>query len=232
MRAKVPDQEGYVDRDGVKLHYEIYGDGPDTIVFVPAWSIAHARIYKAQLPYFSERFRCVTYDGRGNGKSDRPDDVAAYSLNNFAADALAVMDATGTDKAILVGLSFGGLLTCILAAYHPERVNAAVLAGTRGDHRARLPLYDDRPFPGQIGQLRRVEQIQPGLLVCELSRFCGSLRAADLFRSSLHQANRGRCRLGERYHGSCAGQDRRGRAPFRRSSTSARPCIARYVVRC
>ena len=42
------------------------------MVFVPPWSIVHSRVYKAQLPYFSERFRCVTYDGRGNGKSDRP----------------------------------------------------------------------------------------------------------------------------------------------------------------
>ena len=130
MRARMPDQEGYVDRDGVKLHYEISGHGPDTIVFVPAWSIVHSRLYKAQVPYFSERFRCVTYDGRGNGKSDRPEEVAAYSLDNYAADVLAVMDATGADKAILVGASFGGLLACIVAAYHPERVKAAVLVGT------------------------------------------------------------------------------------------------------
>jgi pimeloyl-ACP methyl ester carboxylesterase/predicted glycosyltransferase len=130
MRAKLPAREGFVDRDGVKLHYEIYGDGPETIVFLPPWSIVHARVYKAQLPHFSERFRCVTYDGRGNGKSDRPEDVAAYSISNFAADVLAVMDATGTDKAIVAGLSFGAMLTCIIAAYHPERVKAAILAGT------------------------------------------------------------------------------------------------------
>jgi pimeloyl-ACP methyl ester carboxylesterase/predicted glycosyltransferase len=130
MRAKMPDKEGRVDRGGVKLHYEIYGDGRPTIVFIPPWSIVHARCYKAQLPYFSERFRCVTYDGRGNGKSDRPEDVAAYSLSNYAADTLAVMDATGTDSAILVGLSYGGMLASIVAAYHPDRVKAMVLAGT------------------------------------------------------------------------------------------------------
>ena len=134
MRARMPDKEGLVDRDGVKLHYEVCGDGPDTIVFVPAWSIVHSRIYKAQVPYFSERFRCVTYDGRGNGKSDRPEDVAAYSLDNYAADVLAVMDATGTDKAIIVGVSFGGLLSCIVAAYHPERVRAAILAKRESKH--------------------------------------------------------------------------------------------------
>src|SRR5262249_29148888 len=130
MRAKLPVEEGIVERDGVKLHYEVYGQGAETIVFVPPWSIVHSRIYKAQLPYFSERFRCITYDGRGNGKSDRPDDVAAYSLDNYVADALAVMDATRAGSAVLVGLSFGGMVACVLAAHHAERVKAAILAGT------------------------------------------------------------------------------------------------------
>lgn len=130
MRAKLPTREGFAERDGVKIHFEVYGDGPETIVFLPPWSIVHSRAYKAQLAYFSERFRCVTYDPRGNGRSDRPDDVAAYSLDNFVADALMVMDATNTAKAIVVGLSFSGLLTCILAAYHSERVKAAIVTGT------------------------------------------------------------------------------------------------------
>jgi pimeloyl-ACP methyl ester carboxylesterase/predicted glycosyltransferase len=130
MRAKFPSKDGFVQRDGVKVHYEVYGDGPETMVFLPPWSIVHSRVYKAQLPYFSERFRCVAFDGRGNGKSDRPADVAAYSLDNYVADALAVMDAAQAGKAILVGLSLGGLHASVLAAYHPERVKAAILVGT------------------------------------------------------------------------------------------------------
>ena len=66
----------------------------------------------------------------GKGRSDRPVDVAAYSLENYVADALAVMDATETGQAILVGLSFGGMLACVLAAHHPERVKAAIVVGT------------------------------------------------------------------------------------------------------
>jgi pimeloyl-ACP methyl ester carboxylesterase/predicted glycosyltransferase len=130
MRAKLPSETGFVDRDGVKIYYEIYGDGPETMLFVPAWSIVHSRVYKAQLPYFSERFRCITYDGRGSGKSDRPEDMAAYALDHYVADALAVMDATDAGKAILVGLSFGGMLASVLAAHHPDRVKAAILVGT------------------------------------------------------------------------------------------------------
>jgi pimeloyl-ACP methyl ester carboxylesterase/predicted glycosyltransferase len=130
MRAKLPHTDGYIERGGVKLHYEVYGDGEETMVFLPPWAIVHSRVYKAQLPYFSERFRVIAYDGRGNGRSDRPEEVAAYSLDNYLADALAVMDANDVDSAILVGLSFGGFLASIIAAYHPERVKAAVLVCT------------------------------------------------------------------------------------------------------
>ncbi len=130
MRAKLPVKEGFVDRDGVKIHYEIYGDGPETMVFLPPWSIVHARVYKAQLPYFSERFRCITFDPRGNGRSDQPTEADAYSLDNYIGDILTVMDATDAGKAILVGLSLGGMHACMVAAHHPERVKAAVLAGT------------------------------------------------------------------------------------------------------
>jgi pimeloyl-ACP methyl ester carboxylesterase/predicted glycosyltransferase len=126
----LPIKEGFVERDGVRIHYEVYGQGRQTMVFLPPWSIVHSRVYKAQLPYFSERFRCIAFDARGNGRSDRPDDVAAYSLANCVADALAVMDATDAGQAIVLGLSFGGLLACVLAAYHPERVKVAILAGT------------------------------------------------------------------------------------------------------
>jgi pimeloyl-ACP methyl ester carboxylesterase/predicted glycosyltransferase len=130
MRAKLPARDGFVERDGVRVYYEVYGQGPETMVFLPPWSIVHSRIYKGQLPYFSERFRCIAYDGRGNGKSDRPADAAAYSLDNYVADALAVMEATDAREAIMIGLSFGGLLASILAAHHSERVKAAVLIGS------------------------------------------------------------------------------------------------------
>jgi pimeloyl-ACP methyl ester carboxylesterase/predicted glycosyltransferase len=130
MRAKLPNDSGFIQRDGVKIHYEVYGDGPETMLFLPPWSIVHSRIYKAQLPYFSERFRCIAFDGRGNGKSDRPVEAAAYAMEQYVADALAVMDATETQAAILVGLSLAGMHASVLAAHHPERVKAVILVGT------------------------------------------------------------------------------------------------------
>jgi pimeloyl-ACP methyl ester carboxylesterase len=146
MRAKLPAETGYAVRDGVRIHYEVYGSGDETMLFVPPWSIVHSRVYKAQLPWFSERFRCIAYDGRGNGKSDRPDKPEAYSLENHVADALAVMDATGTKQAIVLGLSFGALVCCVLAAHHSERVRAAILAGAAAVIGPSFPYMSHRHF--------------------------------------------------------------------------------------
>ena len=129
MRAKLPHTEGKIDRDGVMLHYEIYGEGDHTILFVPTWTLLHSRVYKAQIPYFSEHFRCVTWDPRGNGKSGRPTDSQAHRRRDYVDDALAVMDATGTDKAILYGLSFSTVIAAALTSYYPDRVEAVILVG-------------------------------------------------------------------------------------------------------
>jgi pimeloyl-ACP methyl ester carboxylesterase len=131
MRAKLPHTEGFVDRGGVKIHYEVYGEGEHAILFVPAWAIVHSRMYKAQIPYFSDRFRVICYDPRGNGKSDRPDAAAAYSLDELTEDVIAVMDAAGVERATLYGLSMGGLVSCMAAANFPGRVEAVVSVSGR-----------------------------------------------------------------------------------------------------
>ena len=92
-------------------------------------SIVHSRIYKAQTPYFSEHFRCICYDPRGNGKSDRPKDPKAYRLKDYVDDALAILDAVGVDKAIIFGFSASTPVVSALAAFHPERVEAVIMVG-------------------------------------------------------------------------------------------------------
>ena len=100
MRVLGPDSEGYVESDGVKIHYEVTGgDGP-TILLLPTWTIVHKRFWKAQVPYLSRHFRVVSYDGPGNGRSDRPLDARAYDFDVQVGHALAVLDATGTDQAL------------------------------------------------------------------------------------------------------------------------------------
>jgi pimeloyl-ACP methyl ester carboxylesterase/predicted glycosyltransferase len=132
MKARQPDVEGVVDRGGTRIRYEVHGGGPRTLLFVPAWAIVHSRVFKAQLPWFADRFRCVTYDPRGNGGSDRPQDVAAYSFDALAGDALAVLDATGTREAVLIGFSLGAIVATMIAATRPERASAIVMFGAAG----------------------------------------------------------------------------------------------------
>lgn len=128
-RAGYPDETGYVERDGVSVYYEVYGAGEPTVLLLPTWSIMHSRHWKMQIPYLARDCRVVTFDGRGNGRSDRPRDPAGYDEREFAADALAVLDATATERAVIVGFSLGNQRGLILAADHPERVSGAVFIG-------------------------------------------------------------------------------------------------------
>jgi pimeloyl-ACP methyl ester carboxylesterase len=128
-RATYPHTTGFVERDGVRVFYEVYGAGEPTVLLLPTWSIIHSRHWKMQIPYLSRYHRVVTFDGRGNGRSDRPGESDAYGEWQFAADALAVMDATTTDNAVIVALSLGAQRALILAADHPERVDGAVFIG-------------------------------------------------------------------------------------------------------
>jgi pimeloyl-ACP methyl ester carboxylesterase/predicted glycosyltransferase len=125
-RARYPDDEGYVERDGVRVFWERYGSGEPTVLLLPTWSIIHSRHWKAQIPYLARHARVLTFDGRGNGRSDRPSTEEAYAETECAADALAVMDAAGVERAVVVGLSAGALWGVLLAAEHPERVAGAV----------------------------------------------------------------------------------------------------------
>jgi pimeloyl-ACP methyl ester carboxylesterase len=128
-RATYPDATGSIERDGVRVFYEVYGSGEPTVLLLPTWSIIHSRLWKLQIPDLARRFRVVAFDPRGNGRSDRPTSAQAYAETEFAADALAVMDATGTDRAVLVSLSMGAQRALLLASEHPERVAGAVFIG-------------------------------------------------------------------------------------------------------
>ena len=142
-RAREPDASGFVTRDGVRTHYEVHGSGEPTVVLLPTWSIVHARHWKMQVPYLARHCRVLVVDGRGNGRSDRPE--AGYEAAEFVADTLAVMDATGTASAALVSFSLGAQRALLLAAEHPERVDGAVFIGPAVELGA--PVDEAHPVP-------------------------------------------------------------------------------------
>ncbi len=144
MRARPPDTTGYIQRDGVRIYYEAYGSGPGTILMLPTWSVLDSSHGRFQLVDLSRHYRVVTFDPRGNGKSDRPAGSAAYADEEFVQDAIGVLDATGTERAVVVGCSAATFWLLRLAADHPDRVLGAVASGTN------LPLAPghDRPDIG------------------------------------------------------------------------------------
>ncbi len=130
MRARYPEAEGFIERDGVKVAYEVFGSGEPALVLAPTDPLVHSRAWKAQVPYLARSFRVVTIDPRGNGRSDRPPSSAANADTEFVADAIAVMDANGIGQAVLVGLCSSAWTALLTAVLHPGRVLGVVSIGT------------------------------------------------------------------------------------------------------
>ena len=137
--ARRPDRTGVAVRDGIELAWSAYGETGPAVVLLPTWSIIDSRFWKAQVGYLARHFRVVRFDGRGTGASSRPRLATAYTDECFAEDAVAVMDAVGFDRAVLVGYSAGGPWALHAAATHPDRV-AGVFAIA--------PAIDFACFPG------------------------------------------------------------------------------------
>jgi pimeloyl-ACP methyl ester carboxylesterase/predicted glycosyltransferase len=150
MRAREPDETGVVTQGGVDIHWERFGDGDSTIVMLPTWSIIPSRFWKLQVPTLARRHRVITFDGRGTGLSGRPKEVAAYMHEEYTADTLAVLDATGTDAAVYVSLSRGALWGLQLAADHPDRVLGLVAICPAVPLSSGFPERKVYPFDEQI----------------------------------------------------------------------------------
>ena len=126
LRARYPEDEGFVERDGVRVGYQLY-EGPEpTVLFAPQPALGHSRGLKNVIPYIARHFRLLVVDGRGNGRSDRPADPAAYAPPELTADSIAALDATGTERAIVVSWSPLASVGLNLCVDHADRVIAAV----------------------------------------------------------------------------------------------------------
>jgi pimeloyl-ACP methyl ester carboxylesterase len=141
-RARYPDQDGYVERDGVRVFWERYGKGERTVTLLPTWNIVHSRVWKAQIPYLARHFRVVTLDPRGNGKSGRPE--TGYAVEDHTRDALAVLDAAGVQRTVVVGYSDGTYPAITLAALAPELVEGVVLIGAAAEEESPDDFWDRR----------------------------------------------------------------------------------------
>jgi pimeloyl-ACP methyl ester carboxylesterase len=122
-----------INRDGVDIYYEVHGQGP-TLLMSHGYS-ATAQMWRGQIEALAPHVQLVTWDMRGHGQSDYPEDQAAYSALNTVADMAAILDAVGAERAIIGGLSLGGYMSLYFHAIHPERTRALLIIDTGPGYR-------------------------------------------------------------------------------------------------
>jgi pimeloyl-ACP methyl ester carboxylesterase len=118
----------YLDRNGVRIHYEVHGSGP-VILLSHGYSSTSA-MWRGQVRPFSKGHTLVTWDMRGHGQSDYPEDQTQYSEEHTVADMAAILDAVGARDAIVGGLSLGGYMSLAFHLAHPDRVKALLIIDT------------------------------------------------------------------------------------------------------
>ena len=146
-RALTPETK-YAKSGDVHIAYQVIGDGPVDLVFVPGW-ITHVELswdepleaaFRRRLAGFS---RLILFDKRGTGLSDRVPVDQLPILEERMDDVRAVMDAVGSERAALMGVSEGGAMSALFAATYPERTAALILYGSFAQAGAALLSQDE-----------------------------------------------------------------------------------------
>jgi class 3 adenylate cyclase len=120
----------YARSGDASIAYQVVGDGPLDLLFLAGWLTQLEQLWEAPANRrFLERLttfsRLIMFDTRGTGLSERV--LETYTLEQEARDALAVLDAAGSERAALITYAQGGLVGALLAAEHPERVGALIM---------------------------------------------------------------------------------------------------------
>lgn len=115
----------FLTRNGVRLAYSVEGNGP-AILLSHGFGLTR-RMWQGQVDHLKDRYQVITWDFRGHGESDYPNDPDLYSMEQSIADVTALMDHLGVEKAIVGGLSLGGYTSLSFYAAHPERCAALLI---------------------------------------------------------------------------------------------------------
>ena len=114
--------------DGTRIHYEVTGKPGATPVLMIQGLGASKNAWNLQRIAMATRFRIISFDNRGAGRSDKP--TVPFTLEQMAEDAIAVLDAAGIETAHVVGASMGGVISQIVAVKYPQRVRSLTLVCT------------------------------------------------------------------------------------------------------
>ena len=114
--------------NGVNLYYEFHGPGDGELLILNNGVFMNTASWAFQLADLARRYRVLTYDMRGQGQSEHPDE--AYSLQQHGEDLAALMEALGLGKAHMVGTSYGGELNLEMGIRHPQRCHSLVIVAS------------------------------------------------------------------------------------------------------
>lgn len=117
----------YLDRDGVKIHYDIQGPSGALPVLLSHGHAAAMPMWAGQVEALRHRFRVITWDLRGHGRSDCPEDPALYTVEHTVDDIAAILDECNIDRAVIGGHSLGGVMTFQFQLRYPRRVLAMAI---------------------------------------------------------------------------------------------------------
>ena len=122
-----------LDRGGVSINYSTHGEGVPLLLSHGYG--ATERMWQPQVAALSARYKLITWDMRGHGQTDSPDDPTAYSEAATVEDIAGILDAVGAEQAVIGGLSLGGYMTLAFHYAHPERCRALILCDTGPGYR-------------------------------------------------------------------------------------------------
>jgi pimeloyl-ACP methyl ester carboxylesterase len=127
-------QTRYVDVGGAEVAYQVVGQGPPDVVYVPGFSHLDLRwdhpVWAAFLARLASFSRLILFDRRGIGLSDAVPDTAMPTWEEWADDVRAVLDAAGSERTVVLAESEGGAIGLLFTAMQPERVSGLILANT------------------------------------------------------------------------------------------------------
>jgi pimeloyl-ACP methyl ester carboxylesterase len=120
----------FVQSHGISIFYEIHGDHGSPLIMIHGYNSSTIDWYAPHIEQLSSKHRVILFDNRGVGQTDKPRE--AYSMEQFAADTVGVLDALEIDKAHVLGESMGGMIAQHVAVDFSDRVLGLVLGGTSG----------------------------------------------------------------------------------------------------
>lgn len=153
----------------ISIDYRSVGDGLP-VVLIHGLACGK-RMWFHQVRALSSHYRVITYDQRGHGLTDAPDDPTRYSTAHLAQDLAAVLDGLGLDRVVLVGFSMGGGPALAIAARMPERISHLVLAdvGAGADDGWKIQWLAQRWV--EFGEREGTDELVADMLRSELFKF-------------------------------------------------------------